>query len=53
VASVLVDRFGIDRQRISTKGHGFYQPRFSYGSSAAVGANRRADVTVLAPGSSS
>jgi adhesin transport system outer membrane protein len=53
VASVLVDRFGIDRQRISTKGHGVYQPRFSYGSSAAVGANRRADVTVLAPGSSS
>ncbi|SNB59112.1 outer membrane protein, adhesin transport system [Marinobacter sp. es.042] len=53
VAQVLADRYGIDRQRLTTEGQGFYQPRFSLGSAAALNANRRADVRVLASGSSS
>ena len=50
VAQRLVSEFGLDRERIKTQGLGFYQPRFTLASSAAVNANRRADITVSAPG---
>jgi len=50
VAQRLVDVYGVDPARIKTQGLGFYQPRFTLDASAAVNANRRADITVSAPG---
>ncbi|WP_417515825.1 TolC family outer membrane protein [Marinobacter sp.] len=50
VAQRLIDEYRIDRARIKTQGLGFYQPRFSLNAPAAVNANRRADITVSAPG---
>ncbi|WP_227519424.1 TolC family outer membrane protein [Marinobacter sp. ANT_B65] len=53
VAQRLVDVYGVDPARIKTQGLGFYQPRFTLDASAAVNANRRADITVSAPGADS
>jgi len=50
VAQRLVDEFGVERLQIKTQGMGFYQPRFTVDAAAAVNANRRADITVSAPG---
>ena len=50
VAQRLVDEFGVERLQIKTQGMGFYQPRFTMEAAAAVNANRRADITVSAPG---
>jgi len=50
VAQRLVDEFGVERSQIKTQGLGFYQPRFTLDAAAAVNANRRADITVSAPG---
>lgn len=50
VAQRLVEEFGIARNRMTVKGQGFYQPRFTLGSAAASNANRRADIRVTAPG---
>lgn len=53
VAQRLVDVYGVDPGRIKTQGLGFYEPRFTLDASAAVNANRRADITVSAPGTAS
>lgn len=53
-AEVVVNRlasdYGVDRSQMAATGQGYYQPRFSMQSEAALGANRRADITVRAPG---
>lgn len=48
VAETLEENYGIDRERLIVKGQGFYHPRFSRSSGAALNGNRRVDVRVLA-----
>ncbi|RKR78341.1 TolC family outer membrane protein [Marinobacter nauticus] len=47
VAETLVNDYAIERTRLKLTGQGFYQPRFSQPSEAAVSANRRVDIRVL------
>jgi len=47
VAETLVNDYSIERTRLKLTGQGFYQPRFSQPSEAAVSASRRVDIRVL------
>ncbi|WP_372983034.1 TolC family outer membrane protein [Marinobacter sediminum] len=51
VAERLESTYGIGRDRITVQGQGFYQPRFTANAEAAVNANRRAVIQIIAPGS--
>lgn len=50
VAERLESTYGIGRDRITVQGQGFYQPRFTANAEAAVNANRRAVIQIIAPG---
>lgn len=50
VAELLESTYGIGRDRIAVQGQGFYQPRFTANVEAAVNANRRAVIQIVAPG---
>lgn len=50
VAERLESTYGIGRDRIAVQGQGFYQPRFTANVEAAVNANRRAVIQIIAPG---
>lgn len=52
VVDRLVSEYGVERSQMTASGQGYYQPRFSVQSEAAMDANRRADITVRAPGTS-
>lgn len=49
IAERLESTYGVSRERITVRGQGFYQPRFTTQAEAAVNANRRAYITVTAP----
>ncbi|WP_286220914.1 TolC family outer membrane protein [Marinobacter apostichopi] len=51
VAERLESSYGIARERITVQGQGFYQPRFTANVEAAMNANRRANIQIIAPGS--
>ena len=50
VVNRLASDFGVKRSQMTATGQGYYQPRFSIQSEAALGANRRADLTIRVPG---
>lgn len=52
VAERLESTYGIAGEKITVQGQGFYQPRFTANAQAAVNANRRAVIQIIAPGTS-